>query len=278
MANPSYSGPRVAGLNGFQTQSANDLGNYTNATSWMPNAFNAVGMSNLGAGANYGNNAQGIFNRYSGVDPTQSIINNAGMYANNPYMDGMIDAANRDVARSLTEQQMPGINRAAEGTGNINSSRAGVQDAIAQRGAMDRMADTASAIRGQFFGQGLNMSQNQFNQNLQNSLAANGQLMNASNFGAGLLGQGQQYAGNQFNLGQAAGGVFQNQEQNQLNANKAQFDEGLANKLAALQGLSGIAANTQAKTVAGIATNPSIASQIGGAAAAAGSMGWKPFA
>lgn len=277
MANPSYTGQRVASLNPFQTDSANTLGSYVGATSAMPNAFNNVGLNNLAVGNNFGSNAQNLFSQYSGVDPTSQILANANQYANNPYLNGVIDAANRDTVRGLTEQDLPGINRAAAGTGNMNSSRTGVQEGIAQRGAMDRMADTAAAIRSQFFGQGLGMAQNQYNQNLMNSLNANNQLLNAGNFGSSLLGMGQQYAGNQFNLGQAAGSLFQNQNQNELNANKAVFDEALANKLAALQGLSGIAANTTAKTTAGVATNPSIMSQIGGAAAAAGSTGWKPF-
>lgn len=276
MANPAYTGQRVANLNPFQTGSANTLGQFSADNSGVANTFTGAGMGNLSAGQNFGNNAQNIFSQYSGVDPTQSIINNAGLYANNPYMNGMIDAANRDVARSLTEQQLPGIDRAASGTGNLNSTRAGVESAIAQRGAMDRMADTASQLRGQFFGKGLDMSQNQFNQNLVNSLAANNQLLNAGQLGSSLLGQGQQYAGNNFNLGQAAGGVFQNQNQNELNANKAVFDESLANRLAALQGLSGIAANTQGKSVAGINTTPSLASQLGGGLLGAASA-WKVF-
>lgn len=276
MANPAYSGQRVADLNPFQTGSANTLGSFANNTAGLGYGLMNTGLGSLGASASVGGNAADIYGRSMG-DPTQSIINQAGMYANNPYVDGMIDASGRDVARQLNEQQLPSLARAASGAGNTNSSRAGVESAIMQRGAQDRLADISSGIRSQFFGQGLGMAQNQYNQNLQNMLGANSQLLNAGQFGAGLVGAGQDFATNSFAQGQNAGGLFQNQEQNVIQGNMNQFNESIQNPLSVLQALSGIAGNTQAKTVAGVSTQPSIASQIGGGLMAAGSMGWKPF-
>lgn len=275
--NPTYTGQRVADLNPFQTSSANNLGSFANNTSGLSYGLMNTGVDNLGASGNVGMNAMNVFNR-SSMDPTQQIINQAGMYANNPFMDGMIDAAGRDVTRQLNEQALPSLARTASGTGNTNSSRAGVESAILQRGAQDRLADISSGIRSQFFGKGLDMAQGQFNQNLTNMLNANNQLLNAGQFGAGLVGAGQDFANNAFTQGQAAGGVFQTQDQNQLNANMAQFNESIQNPLSVLQALSGIQANTQAKTAAGVATQPSIASQLGGALMAAGSLGFQPFA
>lgn len=264
--NPAYSGQRVADLNPYQIGSANNLGNFANTTAMTPTAFNNVGLSNLQAGSGYGNNANNIYS-LSQADPTQSILNSANQYANNPYVNGLIDASNRDVSRDLNENQLTGINRAAEGTGNVNSSRAGVQDAIAQRGAMDRMADTASNIRSQFFGQGLNMAQNQWNQNLSNQLNANNQLLNAGNLGSALLNAGQGYATNNFNEGQSAGGVFQNQQQNQLNANQDYFNQSLQNRIAALQALNGTVSGGQGwaggPTTSTTTKTPSTAAQIG---------------
>lgn len=238
-ANPAYSGQRVADLNPYQIGSANYLANFANGfTPGAANAAGALGYSNLGAGMNYGNNAQNLMYQYSG-DPTGQILNNANQYASNPYVDQLITSANRDVVRDLGENQLAGINRASAGTGNLNSSRAGVQDAIAQRGAMDRMADTAANIRSQFFGQGLNMAQNQYNQNLQNSLAANSQLYNAANLGMSGLTGAQGIAQTGAGQGLTAGDVFQTQNQNVLNGNMAQFNESLANRLAALSALNG---------------------------------------
>lgn len=268
MNNPAYLGQRVAALNPYSINAANSLGTFAqNTGTFGANAMTGSGFNNLMAGNNYGNNAQSIFNASSG-DPTGQILSNANQYANNPYINGLIDASSRDITRNLYENQIPGINRAASGTGNINSSRAGVQQGIAERGAGDRLADLSSSIRSQFFGQGLNMAQNQYNQNLSNMLSANNGLLNAGNYGMNLMNAGQQYAGNAFNQGNTAGTLFQAQNQNELDANKAVFDESMANRLAALQALSGIAGNTQAKTSAGVVQQPSIISQLAGAAAA----------
>lgn len=276
MNNPAYTGKRVADLNPYSINAANQTGQFSNNVgNFAPQAMTFSGMGNLMSANNVGNNAQGIFNRAS-IDPTQSFLSTANQYANNPYVDDLIDASGRDVTRQLYENQIPGINRSASGTGNINSTRAGVQQGIAERGAGDRLADMSNSIRSQFFGQGLNMAQNQYNQNLNNMLNANAGLLNAGTYGSSLVNGGQAYANNNFNLGNAAGGVFQNQNQNELNANKAVFDESMANRLAALQALSGIAANTQAKTSAGVATQPSLFSQIFGGLQAAGSA-YKSF-
>ena len=260
--NPAFSGQRVADLNPFQTSSANTLGNFANNPAGLGYGLMNTGLGSLGASSAVGGNAADIFGR-SSMDPTQQIINQAGMFANNPFVDGMIDASGRDVSRQLNEQTLPSLARSFAGTGNTNSSRAGVESAIAQRGAADRLADISSGIRGQFFGQGLGMAQNQYNQNLQNMLGANDQLLNAGQFGAGLVGAGQGFATNAFTQGQNAGGIFQNQDQNVIQGNMDQFNESIQNPLSVLQALSGIAGNTQAKTAAGIRNDPSVISQVG---------------
>lgn len=263
-ANPAYSGQRVAALNPFQTNSANALGNFSNAmTTNAANAASNLGFGNISAGMGFGNNAQDIYSRFSG-DPTQQIIDQAGQYANNPYVNGLIDASARDVTRNLFESQLPGIDRAATGGGNLNSTRAGVESAIAKRGAADRLADMSSQIRSQFFGTGLNMAQNQYNQNLQNMLQSNQGLADAANLGLTGLTNAQNIAQAGFNQGQVAGGVFQNQNQAELNANKALFDESLANRANIVNLLSSIASGGQGfKGSAGLNTSPSVAQQVG---------------
>lgn len=273
--NPAYSGQRVADLNPFQTNAATNLGSFVNSTTGLPQNFLNAGMGNLNAGAGVGSNAQMIFNQ-AGIDPTQMIIDQAGMYANNPYVNGMIDAAGRDTVRALTEQQLPSLARSFAGTGNTNSTRAGVETAIAERGANDRLADIASGIRGQFFGRGLDMAQNQYNQGLTNMMNANQGLRDAGGFGADLINAGQTVAGTNFNQGQAAGGLFQGQNQAQLDASKAYFDESIANPLSVLQALVGSAAQTKTQGAAGVSTQPSLASQLGSLALGAASA-YKTF-
>lgn len=260
--NPAYAGQRVAGLNPFQTSGANTLGGFAGDTSGYGQNFMDAGMGNLGASSGVGQNYQNIYNQ-AGMDPTQMILGQANQYANNPYTEGMIDAANRDTVRGLTEQQLPSLARGLAGSGNTNSTRGGVESAILQRGAADRMADTASNIRSQFFGTGLGMAQNQYNQNLQNMMGANQGLMQSGQFGAGLLGAGQDFAQNNFGQSMAAGGMFQAQNQAELDAQKAYFDESLANQLGVNSALLGGAAQTKTQTSAGLNTSPSVASQIG---------------
>ena len=268
-ANPAFAGNRVANLNPFQVNSANTLGNFaSNVTPAASFGAANLGFANLGAGMGFGNNAADIYSR-AAMDPTSSIINAAGQYANNPYVDGLIAASGRDVTRQLFENTLPGIDRAATGAGNLNSTRTGVESAIATRGAADRLADLSSEIRSKFFGTGLNMAQNQFNQNLTNMLQSNQGLMQAGQFGLSSLSGAQDLANTGFGQGQSAGSVFQLQDQANLDANKAVFDDSLANRLAILQALSGVAgAGNGFRTTAGINTTPSVASQIGSVAKA----------
>lgn len=269
--NPAYSGPRVAGLNPFQTGSADFTGNF--ALNTGNNAYNLLnaGNANLDPSTQFGANAANLFARYAGFDPTQQILSNANAYANNPYVDGIIDSAGRDVVRQLSEQTLPSLNRAFARTGNTNSTRAGVESAIAQRGATDRLTDMSSDIRGRFFGNGLNMAQTQFNQNLTNALNTNRQLLDSGNLGVNTINAGNDFARLNFGLGQGAGSVYQTQNQNELDANKAFFDESLANRLKALGITSNVAqagqgwagGPTSTTTSESTTKTPSIASVVG---------------
>ena len=57
---------------------------------------------------------------------------------------GLVDAALARQHPSTDQQTLPGINRAASATGNTNSSRAGIADALAMRDYQDRAADVSS--------------------------------------------------------------------------------------------------------------------------------------
>jgi len=150
------------------------------------------------------------------------------------------------------------------------------QGEILTRGAQDRMADMASNIRGQFFGTGLNMAQNQYNQNLQNMMNANQNLLQAGQFGGQALSGGQDFAQTAFGQGQLAGGLYQGQDQAQLDANRAFFDESIQNPLSVYSALVGNAAQTKTNASAGVSTQPSLASQLGSLALGAASA-YKSF-
>ena len=224
LANPVYQGQRVAEMNPYTSGIANQAGAYANQNFGALGGLNDTSMGLLNTGAQFGGNAANLFNQYS-VDPTQQILGNAAQYADNPYVSGIIDAGARDVTRNLYENQLPTLARAASGSGNTNSTRAGAENAIAMRGAGDRLADMSNTIRGQFFGKGLDLSQNQYNQNLTNSLNANTQLSNAYSSGFRGLTDTQNLAGGLTQMGASAGGLMQGQEQKGLDAEMAKFAE-----------------------------------------------------
>lgn len=268
MANPAYSGQRVAGLNPFQANSAMDFGRLNDQTGTLGAMSQfGTGMKNLVQGGQFGQNASDLYNQYFSGNPNQGAMQAGADYANNPFVDGLINSSSRDVTRQLFERDLPGLTRNAAGTGNLNSTRAGVESAITQRGAADRLSDMTSNIRSSFFDKGVG----QYNQNLSNALNTNNQLMNAGNFGLNALNNGQDFGLNAFKGGQAAGGLFQIQDQAELDANKGQFDESQANLLNALKSIAGIAGvggtfNGGANSSSGVATSrPSTAASLGSA-------------
>lgn len=254
LTNPVYQGQRVAGMNPYTTNAVDLAGTYANNNFGALGGLNNTSMGLLNTGSQFGGNAANLYNQYSG-DPTQQILGNANQYANNPYVSGIIDAGARDVTRNLYENQLPTLAKAATGSGNTNSTRAGVENAIAMRGAGDRLADMSNTIRGQFFGKGLDMSQNQYNQNLTNSLNANNQLSGAFSSGFRGLTDTQNLAGSLTNMGTSAGGLMQGQEQKQLDAQMAQFAEQRGVPLDILKQYMGIVGGNYGQTAT--STTPS---------------------
>lgn len=134
----------------------------------------------------------------------------------NPYLEGQIDAASRDVVRNLGENQLTGNASLAAGTGNSGSSRRAVMDAIATRGAADRVADIGATLRGNAYGTGLGIAAQQGLAN-QSAMSAN----NALN--AGLMGQGAQL---NYNIGQAGQAGIQQAYNTGVNNTQMQLASG----------------------------------------------------
>lgn len=183
---------QVAGLNpmmtanaGFATGGGNDI-----YTQQLISSLNNMG--GYGAAAN-------TANRMSSGSAYGAPMTNGLNYATlagavgNPYLDGQIDAASRDVVRNLNENQLTGNAAMAAGTGNSGSSRRGVMDAIAMRGAADRVADIGATMRGQAYSQGLDLSN-------RTALANQNARMGTNALNANLMGQGAQL---NYNIGQA---------------------------------------------------------------------------
>ena len=182
----AYTGNTYAGLNPMQTGALNNQFG-------LGQTANLYGGQLAQTGAGFGNNYNTLFNQAMGG----GALNNAINYAT-ANRGPLVDAALRDSTRMLTEQTLPGINRAASSTNNTNSSRAGIADALAMRDYNDRAADVSANITDQLVNRSLGQQQRDFS----NAIAANQGLSNAfsTGFDTGFRGLGQQLAaGSAFN-------------------------------------------------------------------------------
>jgi hypothetical protein len=210
----AYTGPTYAGPNQFQTGTATNMGNIGG------NLQNSgYGMMNNTSG--FGSNANSLFNQYQGMansaqgDRLATAMDYARANAN-----PLVDAAMRDDRRNLQENTLTGIDLAASGTGNTNSSRAGVAEAVAQRAFNDRQADVALDVQDRLIDRSLNQQARQFDDQgaaLQGAGMANEGIQNAYTQGLNTLGQGS-------NFGMNAGNSLQGYDQARMDDARANFE------------------------------------------------------
>ena len=211
----AYQGQTYAAPNQFQTGTANTMGGYgTN----MMNSGNAM----MGNTAGFGNNANSLYGQYQGMSEAaqQDRLGNAMNYAS-ANSGGLVDAAMRDDRRNLQENTLTGIDMAAMGSGNMNSSRAGVAEAVANRAYDDRRADVATNIQNNLIDRSLNQQAQQFADQgsaLQGAGQANQSIQSAYGVGMDTLGQGA-------NFGMNAGNSLQGYNQANLNDQRQRFED-----------------------------------------------------
>lgn len=172
---PFYQGDLFAGMdNGLLGRILTGAQGYADkASQWGQNVGDSANkMIGLGSGGFLDKLQTDLSNPFGARDAGDA-------YANSDVATNLVGAANRDVTRQLTENDLPATHLAAVGSGNTNSSRVGARDAILQRGAEDRMADNSATIRGQMFDRGAN----DYNTNVNNRQAQLAQL-----FSNGLAG------------------------------------------------------------------------------------------
>jgi hypothetical protein len=155
-AAPVYSGDQVAQTPQAGVDAFGNALNFANGTGQQGStaAINA-GLGLFGTGGNATNTAASGLANFASNDPTQHNIATANQYANNPYINGQVDAAMQDANRQFNEQTMPGIDRNAVANGNAFSTRTAIQSAIAQRGLQEQAANTSAALRGSAWNSGL---------------------------------------------------------------------------------------------------------------------------
>jgi hypothetical protein len=284
---PFYQGDLHAGMSAEQKASLEALKGYASGTGLAT----AGTLSSIGQNlSSYAGKAGTTLDQYlaeANADPTAATIAAAQKYADNPQLDAMIDANSRDVVHNLNEGTLPSLNRAASGSGNINSSRAGVAEGIARRGAEDRVADISASLRGDAYNRGLSLAQSDRSTRL-------GALGTAANAYSGLAGQGigalQAGAATGYGAyGQiaAADAAAQDDRQGQLDADYTKWQGKDARQWDLLSRYYGIVGGNQwgqSGTSTGTSTQKSsgnVFGQLAGLAATgagiAGGLGFKPF-
>ena len=211
----AYTGNTYAGPNAFQTGTANSMGN-------IGGTMINDGTAMMGATNQFGNNANSLYSQFQGLSNAaqQDRLANATAYAAN-NSDSLVRTAMRDDYRNLMENTLTNNNLTASGTGNMNSSRAGVADAIAQRAYQDRQADVTAQIQNDLIDRSIVQQGQQFadqSSALNSAGNANNQVMSAYNTGLNTLGEGA-------NFGMNAGNTLQGFDQAALDDQRRRFED-----------------------------------------------------
>lgn len=205
----------TADMNGQQTTALNtqfDLGMGTaqNIGDRMVNAGGDL-ASSLGQ---YAQNAQTMFGTNMG-DRAGAIREQGFAMSDNPFIQGQIDAVSRD-ANQMLDLQSADVNSMASGTGNVNSTRAGVLDALNQQSAADRVADVSSRIRGDAFNMGMGMANDVDARVGAERMAANQAIGDVGRTGFDLMSRGYDTMAGGADDALRAGSAFQAQAQNEI--------------------------------------------------------------
>lgn len=218
-----YTGGLYAGMDPMTAQGVAGTGQFAQGPA-MDTATGALAAGNP-AMSQGTQGLTGVAGQLSNLqDPTQQNIANAGAYADNPYLSGQIDAASRDVTRNLTEDVLPGISRGASLSGGANSSRTGIAEGVALRGAQDRIGDIASSMRGQAYDRGLGLSESARGTNIAGSIAGGGLYDSLAGRGFQGAQTGSTLGFNALDAMVRAGQITQADAQGLLNEQKGQYD------------------------------------------------------
>lgn len=252
----------AADMNDTQKRSLQRLsGVGINASEVGGGALNSAtsGFDSMGA---YQTNANGLA---GGTNMSaEGLTQDAATYASNPYLDAQIDSAIGDVARGFGETQSE-INGAAVGTGNINSTRAGVLESRALDDAMDRAGDISSSMRSASYENGLERAMQTATTNHNSALAGNEALGGSVDRSMDLATSGFNLAGAGADTSLSAGDRWQVQ-------NQAEIDARLQSRTLPLDLVSQYMATVggnygNSGYTSNISKSPSIFQQVGGAAA-----------
>lgn len=256
-ANP-FSGATYAGLTGQQNNAVNNITAFADGKGQnVGSQLSLQALSLMDQGSKFGQNANRLMKQYGG-NATSGVLGRVGQYMNDKVMNGQINAMKQSVNQNAHEQ-LAGMAGQYAGSGNTNSGRAGVTDAIVMRDANNTIAAQEAGMRGDAYSQALGAAQNDYFGGAQTAMGVNSQVGQGADMA-------QQYANNGLNYQQAlsqnlmtAGGVLQQDQQNRLNDAQTQWQqkyyqpfENINQSMAAYGPMMGAGTQTQGSQGSGI--------------------------
>jgi len=205
----------------------------------LSSALNTAGINGANSLSNFSNGQQQIMNQALS-DPTQRLANDAGTYMNSAPVQSAINSTNAQIQQVLNEQTNPSFNRQASAQGNLNSSRAGMGEAMNNEAAAIAQGNADASILNNAYNTGLGTASNVYNSGLNTgtwdaSMGMNG----ASSLAQGVAGQ--QLGQSEFNTNTALGAA------NSGLGNQYQYAMGNANTM--------LGANNQLGNAVGMGMN-----------------------
>jgi hypothetical protein len=222
--------------------------------------------------------ATGALSGLLGFNPggaRDAIIGDANKYADNPAISGMVDAAMRDARNQVRDVTLPGIDRAAAVSGNVNNSRTGIAQGLVERELAGKATDVSANLRGAAYDKGLDLGAMTNVQAVLDSLKSAGSLGGSlASLGIGARSGSIDDQKGVFDIANAGGAGLQANQQLELDNLLQRYQSGVTSPFDALNSYMGIVgSNNWGSNSTGTQTStPSAWQVIGGLMGAAGSM------
>lgn len=225
----TYTGPQIAQMTPDQLATFHSMVGYGGNNSGAATS-SSVGASAATSGSNALSDALTKLQSYTPQGGTQSNIDAATAYANNPATQGMIDAATQDARRAVGENVLPQLARSDTLSGNAMSSKDAISQGVVNRGLADTVANTSANIRGQQFNNGLALAEQGRQADNSNALSAIMGGASAGNSavgtGVGAIGSGIQQQGGLFDIANAGAAGGQQNAQTAIDNSKGMAEYG----------------------------------------------------
>jgi hypothetical protein len=272
----------VAGATPDQLQTFNSMVNYglnNGVSGAQTSAGNGAVATGQGATDTALNNMNG-FNP-AAVNNINSDINAGNSYASGANIPAQVQAAMMAANQEANQVTLPGIDRAAAGSGNVNSSRTGIADGLVQQGLAEQAGSLASQLEANYYNTGAGLQANASAANNSATLANNQQeaQLGGSNesMGLGALTSAMNNASTGYGIA-SQGGLGQQEANQATNANQLQaYNFGQNSPFQALQNFYNIIGSGQWGGVSNTNSNttytPSMLQTIGGIMGAVNSLG-----